>query len=93
MVGFNASHHLLPVLGLLLATRCQGLAGPNTLLNKIQSQIQGKPAAEAPKSLLERLDLVDKSEPKTFAFKLNQIPDLLTASLPVSDEMQEFEYH
>jgi hypothetical protein len=72
-----------------VVSRCDGLASSpktaNSLLSKLPNPLKKKPEPKPEKSLLEQLDLVEKSQPKTFAFKASQIPDLLTASFPVSE--------
>jgi hypothetical protein len=53
-------------------------------LSKLQKRILVSPKPVAPEpSFLERINLQSSTEPKTFQFQFQQLPDLLTASLPV----------
>jgi hypothetical protein len=47
-------------------------------------QVPPKPVAPEP-SFLERINLQSSTEPKAFQFQFQQLPDLLTASMPVSN--------
>jgi hypothetical protein len=54
-------------------------------VSKLQNQIiSQKKQSNGPQDFLSQLNLQSSTEPKTFGFLARQIPDLLTASFPVS---------
>ncbi|CAB9529760.1 Glutathione S-transferase, N-terminal domain containing protein [Seminavis robusta] len=59
-----------------------GLKTFKSSVSRLQKQITKKPKAPEP-PLLERIGLESNTEPKTFQFLFQQIPDLLTASFPL----------
>jgi hypothetical protein len=85
-------------LALLLPTGGHGLATGNNdnklkvfVENALSNIIVQNPKAAAPEpSFLERINLQSNTEPKTFQFQFQQLPDLVTASFPVRTQKLQF---
>lgn len=71
---------------LLLPRQCCGLASQKNsgLFSKIPIPFGKQAHQKEPPTFLEQLNLESSTEPRTFQFQPAQIPDLLTAALPVS---------